>query len=154
MGFRRDSVVVARAYSEDLREKVLAAYAAGKGTLKELAERFGVSYGWVAKIHAVEVHTGSRSRPPQKSRGRARGIDDTVVRSVVKRRPDIVLRELRQELLETGITVSIAHLARVLHRLGLRLKKSRSTLRSVTPKPTAPAAKPSLPRSHKSRRKT
>jgi transposase len=145
---------VARAYSDDLREKVLGAYAAGKGTLKELSERFGVSYGWVAKIHGMELRTGSRSRPRQKSRGRPRGIDDGLVRSVVKRRPDIVLRELQQELRKAGTTVSIAHLARVLGRLGLRLKKSRSTPPSATPRPTSSAARPSLPRSGGSRRKT
>ena len=145
---------VARAYSDDLREKVLAAYAAGKGTLKELAERFGVSYGWVAKIHAMERLTGSRLRPPQKSRGRPRGIDDSLVRSLVKRRPDIVLRELQKEMQAAGTRVSIAHLARVLGRLGLRLKKSRSTPPSATPKPTAPAGRPSSSRSGRSRPKT
>ena len=145
---------MARAYSDDLREKVLAAYAAGKGTLKELAERFGVSYGWVAKIHAVERRTGSRSRPPQKSRGRPRGIDDALVRGVVKRRPDIVLHELRQELLKAGTAVSIAHLARVLGRLGLRLKKSRSTPPSATAKTTAAVAKPSWRGSARSRPRT
>ena len=145
---------MARAYSDDLREKVLAAYAAGKGTLQELAERFGVSYGWVAKIHAVELRTKSRLRPLQKSRGRPSRIDDDLVRRLVKQRPDIVLRELRQQLLESGTTVSIAHLARVLNRLGLRLKKSRSTPLSATPRPTAASAKRSLPRSGKSRPKT
>ena len=32
-----------RAYSDDLRRKLLEAHGAGKGTLRELAERFGVS---------------------------------------------------------------------------------------------------------------
>lgn len=145
---------MARAYSDDLREKVLAAYAAGKGTLKELAERFGVSYGWVAKVHAVELRTGSRSRPPQKSRGRPSGIDAALVRRLVKRRPDIVLHELRQELLEAGTGVSIAHLARVLGQLGLRLKKSRFMPQSATAKRTAAAARPSSRRSGRSRLKT
>jgi len=145
---------MARAYSDDLREKVLAAYAAGKGTLQELAERFGVSYGWVAKIHAVELRTKSRLRPVQKSRGRPSRIDDDLVRRLVRQRPDIVLRELQQRLLESGTTVSIAHLARVLNRLGLRLKKSRSTPPSATPKPTSGSAKHSLRRSSRSRPKT
>jgi transposase len=145
---------MARAYSDDLRGKVLAAYAAGKGTLKELAERFGVSYGWVAKIHAMELRTGSRSRPPQRSRGRQSRIDAGMVRSLVKRRPDIVLRELQQEMRKAHTVVSIAHLARVLGRLGLRLKKSRSTPPSVTPKPTASVAKPSSSGSGRSRPKT
>jgi transposase-like protein len=59
---------MARAYSDDLREKVLSAYASGKGTLRELAERFDVSYGWVAKIHAMELASGSRQRVPQRRR--------------------------------------------------------------------------------------
>jgi transposase len=145
---------MARAYSDDLRGKVLAAYAAGKGTLKELAERFGVSYGWVAKIHAMELRNGSRLRPPQRSRGRQSRIDAGLVRSLVKQRPDIVLRELQQEMREAGTAVSIAHLARVLGRLGLRLKKSRSMPPSATRKPTASAAKPSSRESGRSRPKT
>jgi len=145
---------MARAYSDDLRGKVLAAYAAGKGTLKELAERFGVSYGWVAKIHAMELRNGSRLRPPQRSRGRQSRIDAGLVRSLVKQRPDIVLRELQQEMREAGTAVSIAHLARVLGRLGLRLKKSRSMPPSATPKPTASAAKPLSGGSGRSRPKT
>jgi hypothetical protein len=56
-----DSVGMARAYSDDLRKKVLGAYASGEGTLRQLAERFDVSYGWVAKIHAAELATGHRS---------------------------------------------------------------------------------------------
>lgn len=149
-----DSVAMARAYSDDLRGKVLAAYAAGRGTFKELAERFGVSYGWVAKIHAMELRNGSRLRPPQRSRGRQSRIDAGLVRSLVKRRPDIVLRELQQEMREAGTAVSIAHLARVLRRLGLRLKKSRSMPPSATPKPTASAAKPLSSGSRRSRPKT
>jgi transposase len=145
---------MARAYSDDLRGKVLAAYAAGKGTFKELAERFGVSYGWVAKIHAMELRNGSRLRPPQRSRGRQSRIDAGLVRSLVKRRPDIVLRELQHEMREAGTAVSIAHLARVLRRLGLRLKKSRSMPPSATPKPTASAAKPLSRGSRRSRPKT
>jgi transposase len=145
---------MARAYSDDLRGKVLAAYAAGKGTLKELAERFGVSYGWVAKIHAVELRTGSRLRPAQASRGRPTRIDGELVRGMVKQRPDIVLHELRQELAKAGTAVSIAHLARVLGRLGLRLKKSRSTPPSATAKPIASAVKPSLRRSARLRPRT
>ncbi len=145
---------MARAYSDDLRGKVLAAYAAGRGTFKELAERFGVSYGWVAKIHAMELRNGSRFRQPQRSRGRQSRIDAGLLRSLVKRRPDIVLRELQQEMREAGTVVSIAHLARVLGRLGLRLKKSRSTPPSGTPRPTASAVKPSSRGSRRSRPKT
>jgi transposase len=145
---------MARAYSDDLRCKVLAAYAAGKGTLRELAERFQVSYGWVAKIHLMEVRTGSRTRLPQRSRGRAGGIDTKLVRRLVHEHPDIVLRELQQQMLSAGTQVSIAHLARVLRRLDLLLKKSRSTPPNGTAKTTSAVAKRSSRGSPKLRRKT
>jgi transposase len=147
-----DSVGMARAYSDDLREKVLGAYASGKGTLRQLAERFDVSYGWVAKIHAAELATGRRARMPQ--RRRASGIDGEQVRKMVRAKPDIVLRELREQMLATGQRVSHTQLWRVLKKLGLRLKKSRSMPPSATPKRTSTAAKPSSEVSVRSRRKT
>jgi transposase len=145
---------MARAYSDDLRGKVLAAYAAGKGTFKELAERFDVSYGWVAKIHAVERRTGSRARPLQSRRGRASAVDTGLVRKLVGERPDLVLRELQQALGEAGKRVSISHLARVLGQLGLRLKKSRFTPPSATRRSIESVAKPSSKPSGRSRPKT
>ncbi len=147
-----DSGGMARAYSDDLRKKVLGAYACGKGTLRELAERFDVSYGWVAKIHAAELATGQRSRVPQRRRPSA--IDGEQVRQLVRAKPDIVLRELRERMLASGQPVSSTQLWRVLKKLGLRLKKSRSTPPSATQKKTAAAAKSSSRSSVRSRRKT
>lgn len=143
---------VARAYSDDLREKVLGAYASGKGTLRELAERFEVSYGWVAKIHAAELGTGSRRRVPQ--RRRPSSIDTELVRRLVRQKPDIVLRELRQAMLECGQRVSVTQVWRVLKQMGLVLKKSCSTLPGATRKPTARSAKSSSSISARSRPKT
>ncbi len=48
---------MARAYSDDLRRKLLEAHAAGKGTLAELAERFGVSLAWAWKISSARKQT-------------------------------------------------------------------------------------------------
>ena len=129
---------MARAYSDDLREKVLGAYASGKGPLRGLAERFEVSHGWVKKIHAAELGTGSRRRVLQRRRSSA--VDGDRVRQLMAAKPDMVLRELQQARLERGgQRVSIAQLARVLKQLGLVLKKSHSTPPSATPKPTAEA---------------
>jgi transposase len=132
---------MARAYSNDLREKVLGAYASGKGTLRELAERFDVSYGWVAKIHLAELQTGARQRVPQRRRPSA--IDADQVRRLIQDKPDIVLRELRDEMLKGGQRVSIAQLWRVVGKLGLVLKKSRSMPPSATPQSTSKSAKSS-----------
>jgi transposase len=143
---------MARAYSDDLREKVLGAYACGKGTLRELASRFEVSYGWVRKIHAAELHTGARQRVLQRRRPSA--IDTEQVRRLIRNKPDIVLRELQQEMLKAGQRVSIAQLWRVVGKLGLVLKKSHSPPLSATPKPTGRSAKRSSGRSSRLRPKT
>ena len=49
---------MAKAYSDDLRRRVLEAHERGEGTLEELAERFSVSLGWVGKISAAYTRTG------------------------------------------------------------------------------------------------
>ncbi len=143
---------MARAYGDDLRKKVLGAYAAGKGTLRQIAERFDVSYGWVKKIHVAELATGSRCRVPQ--RRRVSAVDGDLVYRLVKQKPDIVLRELEEAMREHGRPTSKTQLWRVLKRLGLRLKKSHSTPPSATRKKTAAAAKRSSSRSPRSRPKT
>ena len=143
---------MARAYSDDLRRKLLEAHAAGKGTLRELAERFGVSVGWAWKVSASLRQTGSSTRTPQ--RRAASRIDGERVRRLVREKPDIVLRELQAELVRNGQPISLAHMARVVQRLGLRLKKSRSTPPSATPQPTGRSARPSSRSSVRSRPKT
>lgn len=143
---------MARAYSDDLRRKLLEAHASGKGTLAELAEHFGVSVGWAWKVSAAKRQSGSWKRVGQRRRPSA--VDTERVKALVRRQPDIVLRELQQEMLKAGQRVSIAHLWRVLGKLDLRLKKSRSMPRSATPKPTVNGAKRSSAGSPRSRRKT
>lgn len=143
---------MARAYGDDLREKVLGAYAAGKGTLRELAARFDVSYGWVAKIHAAELATGSRRRSPQ--RPRPSRVDADLLRRLIQQKPDLVLRELAEAMGERGQPVSQPQLWRLLKKLGLRLKKSRSMPRSGTPKRTSAGARSSSPSLSRSHRKT
>ena len=142
---------MARAYSDDLRKKLLEAHAAGKGTLRELAERFGVSVGWAFKVSAAKRQTGSTVRVLQRRAGSR--IDSERVRRLIESKPDIILRELQAELGRAGQTISLAHMARVVKQLGLRLKKSRSTPLSGTPKPTGFAAKRSSSGSARSRPK-
>ncbi len=143
---------MARAYGDDLRRKVLGAYAAGQGTLAQLAARFDVSFGWVKKIRRAELLTGSRNGVPQ--RRRSSRVDTHRVRELVRQKPDIVLRELEEAMRASGQPVSKPQLWRVLKRLGLRLKKSRSTPPSATRKKTSAGAKRSSKPSARSRRKT
>jgi transposase len=143
---------MARAYSDDLRRKVLAAYAAGKGTMKALAEQFDVSYSWVRGIAADQRETGTYQRTPQ--RRRTSKIDGDLIRRLVKAQPDIVLVELQERAAEHGVRASTVHLWRILGKLGLRLKKSHSTPLSATAKRTSAGARPTSKRSPRSRSKT
>jgi len=144
---------MARAYSDDLRRKLLEAHVAGKGTLRELAERFGVSVSWAWKVSAAHKRSGAVERAPQSRHGRASRVDRGRVRALLKAKPDLVLRELCEELERTtGMTVSHTQMWRVVRKLDLRLKKSRSTPPSETPKRTADGVKPSSTGSGRSRR--
>ncbi len=144
---------MARAYSDDLRRKLLEAHAAGKGTLRELAERFGVSVPWAWKVSAAHKRNGAVERVPQGRHGPASRVDRAEVKALLKAKPDLVLRELREELEHrTGVAVSQTHMWRVVRELGLRLKKSRFTPPSAIPKRTASGVKSSLRVSGRSRR--
>ena len=135
---------MARAYSDDLRRKLLEAHAAGKGTLRELAERFGVSVPWAWKVSAAHKRSGAVERAPQLRHGLPSRVDRAQVRALLKAKPDLVLRELREELERTtGVAISQTQMWRVVRELGLRLKKSRSTPPSAIPKRTAGGAKSS-----------
>jgi len=60
---------MAKAYSDDLRRKLLEAHQQGEESLEELAERFCVSVGWAKKISALFGSTGRMERPPSGPRG-------------------------------------------------------------------------------------
>jgi transposase len=71
----------------------------------------------------------------------------------LKAKPDLVLRELREELERTtGVAISRTQMWRVVRELDLRLKKSRSTPPSETARRTAGGAKSSSTGSGRSRR--
>jgi transposase len=145
---------MARAYSDDLRKKLVESYAAGKGTVEELADRFGVSARWAWKVMSAYKRSGTANRPPQSRHGKQPMSVDEPVLAMVRRQPDMVLREMQAELATSGHRISIPQLWRVAKRLGLVLKKSRSTPPSATPKRTAAGAKSSSERSAGRPRKT
>ena len=121
---------MARPYSDDLRRKLLEAYDQGKGSLSELAERFGVSLAWAWKISAERRRTGRMERAGHVPSPRPR-VDDQAVAELLRAHADTTLVELQAELKErSGLSVSTQHLWRVVKRLGFRLKRSHSTPRN------------------------
>ena len=146
-----------RPYENDLRRKVLVAYAAGRGTQAVLAAVFGVSVGWVAKICRQQRLTGRAERVEQRH-GPLSRVDEAgaaCLRSAIAERPDLTLAELQRILAERrGVRLCIAQVANVLKRLGVRRKKSRSTPPSGTRRPIENGAPSSSHRSGRPRRNT
>lgn len=141
--------------ADDLRRKLLSAYDQGEGSLPELASRFFVSAGWAKKISAARKRTGQAERVPHKPgrKPRAGAEAKQQVRDWFVQQPDLTLAEVRQKLLaEADVTLSLPQVWKLLGKLGLRLKKSRSTPPSAIPKPTANSAKSLSQRSVRSSR--
>ncbi len=118
---------MAAPYSDDLRDRVLAAYDRGMRT-GQIAEVFQVSPAWARRIKQCRRETG-RVRPLPTGGKRGRKIDRELLRTFVAKQPDITLKELRDKL---GITCALSSIWQALDQLGLSFKKSRSTPRSRT----------------------
>ena len=135
---------MARAYSNDLRRKLLEAHEQGQGTLEELAEEFGVSLGFAKKISAALRRTGRMERTEQRH-GRRNQVTPLVqqrLRAWLRQQPDLTLGELQRQLREQmQVSFSIPRLWVVLRQMKLRLKKSRSMPRSRTHRKTSSAAR-------------
>ena len=147
---------MAKAYSNDLRRRYLSAYEQGEGTLEELAGRFMVSLGYGKKLRQQFQQTGQTERVEQR-RGTPRKLLDgprEQLRRWVVADHDLTLNQLQQKLREdSGLRISRAQVARALKRMGLRLKKSRSTPPSGTRKRIAGGGRSLSNGSARSRRK-
>ena len=113
-----------KAYSNDLRQRVVAAYDAREGTQEQVAARFAVSTSWVRKILRQRRTTGSIEPRPHGG-GRAPAFDGAAaaqLRAAVRADNDATLEELRRV---AGVACSAAAVCRTLARLGLTRKKSR-----------------------------
>ena len=127
---------MAKAYSDDLRRKLLEAHRQGEGSLAELAARFRVSESWAKRISMTLGRTGGMERPPAGPRGPRSKLTPEVrkqLRVWIAAQPDLTLKEMQGRLhRELRLQASIGRLWAVLQEMGLRLKKSRSTLPSRT----------------------
>jgi len=141
---------MARAYSDDLRKKLLEAHDRGQASLAELAVRFGVSRGWAWKISAARKRSGQverqRYRPGPSSR-----LDRKALAGLLARSPDLTLGQLQAAMeKQTGIRFGASYLWRVLRGMHFRLKKSHSTPRSGTRTRTASGGRSSAKKSTRS----
>lgn len=118
---------MAAAYSQDLRQRVLAARDRGLKT-KQVADLLLVSTSWVRRVL-------QRRREHQETTPRPRGgatvvkIDLDQLRQLAQEHPDATARELHALL---GVDCSISAVDAALRRAGLSYKKRRSTPPSRT----------------------
>jgi transposase len=146
------------AYSDDLRRKLLEAHRREEGSLSQLARRFCVSPGWALKISSQLHRTGKMERAAGRRRGPASKITAEIQQDLkdwIARQADLTLAELQLRLFEQRrLEISMSRLWTVLKGLGLRLKKSRSTPPSKTPKRGAAGARTGAKRASRSTRRT
>jgi transposase len=137
-----------------LRRKFLSAYDEGEGTLEELAERFLVRVGWAKKVSAQCNRTGQTERVPHRAGRKPHAGPEAQqqVRAWIEAKPDLTPAEIQGKL-HSQITagLSIPQIWRLLRRMGLRLKKSRSTPASATARSTDNGVQNSRQRSARSR---
>lgn len=112
--------------SLDLRERILASYDAGKGTRKEIADRYDVSLGMVKKLLSRRNQTGEFCSWYTHC-GRKPYFTEELrmqIRALVRSHKDITLEEIR-ETLNLACTLPAIHY--VLQDLNLTFKKKRCT---------------------------
>ena len=139
-----------RPYGDDLRRKFLLAYDQSESSLEQLASQFMVSLGWAKKISAQRKRSGQAERlvhqPGRKPRAGVEAQQQVI--AWVAAQPDLTLAQLQAKLnSEAGVPISRGRVWYLVRKLGLRLKKSRSTPPSAIQKPTSGSAKSSSPRS-------
>ncbi len=122
-----------RAYSLDLRERVVANYEKGEQSIAEIAERFSVGQTFLKKMLRQKRETGSLERLPTRA-GAKKILSDQHRRFLamqIKKNPDATLVELQESLqAQKKVRVSQTTVSRELEKLGLPRKKNRFSHRS------------------------
>jgi transposase len=124
---------MAQPYSDDLRLKLLDAYEAGVGSLRDLAAQFRVSWGYTKKIRVQQTRTGLKKRLVQRRNGPVSRINSEVqalLRGWLREQPDLTEAELHERLAGTGVKVCKSRVGQVLRQMGERRKKNASRSRA------------------------
>jgi len=121
---------MARAYSQDLRDRVIDAALAGMPA-RHAATRFGVGIAtaivWVRRARESGERTARRQGPPKRSK-----LDPhrDFLLGLIAATPDMTLKEMQERLAERGVVASSGTIWTFLDRAGLTFKKRPSMPRS------------------------
>jgi transposase len=126
-----------KAYSLDLRTKILTAYLHQEGSVRQLAQRFKVSARFVGELVSRFRHTG-RCAPKPHGGGNPPRIDRSkydLLSALVQQHPDATLKELCRVFEERcQVTASKSSMQRTLIRLQLTRKKRPGMRQNVIQK--------------------
>ena len=120
---------MARAYSQDLRDRVIDAALAGLPARRAAGQfRVGIAtaIGWVSRAR----QTGERAARPQGQPRRSK-LDPhrALLLGLIEATPDMTLVEMQEHLTaERGITASVGTIWTFLDRWGLTIKKTKPRL--------------------------
>lgn len=114
-------------YSIDLRQRVINAHKAKKGSQRQIAEHFQVSLSFVKRLIRRYQETGS-FKPKSHGGGAIAIIKQSELKQIeqlVNEQPDALLRELCERWeAKRGIKVSVSTMHRRLEKLRLTTKKN------------------------------
>jgi transposase len=111
--------------SLDLRQRIIASYDQEEGRREDIAKRYRVSVGLVAKLLYQRERTGDIA-PRHRFSGRKPkllGTHRRQLRALLAKKPDSTLRELHAAL---GVDCTVQAIHYVLESMGLTYKKRRS----------------------------
>ena len=118
---------MARAYPQEIRDRVLAAYDRGM-TTSQVARRLDVSPSWARRVNQRRWETGETTARPMGG-ARVIKIDMQRLKELVAEQPDATIVELHARL---GVQCSQSAVGMALDRLDITFKKRRSMPRSKT----------------------
>jgi len=127
---------MAKAYSKELREKIVSAYERGLGTRKEVAEMFSINERTVAKYLQIYREIGDLS--PRSSSGRKLILTDenlNIIKKIIILNQDGTLQDFRDAFEnKTGIYVAISTVQNACDKLDMNRKKKVFTPRNKNEK--------------------
>lgn len=116
-----------KAYSLDLRQKILDTYLQGGISQRQLAKRFCVTLSFIEKLLKQYRETGSIAPKvrTQQTPPKLNSQQFNVLQEIVEAKNDATLKEIRAELAQkTGITIGISTVDRMLQKMEISLKKN------------------------------
>lgn len=121
---------MARAYSQDLRDRVIGAALSGMPA-RQAAARFGIGVAtaivWVRRARQTGERTPRRQGQPKRSKLDAHR---EFLLGFIAETPDMTLAEMQERLRQQGVSASIGTIWTFLDRCSLTVKKSPPMRRS------------------------